>query len=64
MRERGVLVMTVIDEIFGKHEKSVSSEEELELERSGSKEKKPKAEISKDETIVFTERERFWEGMK
>ena len=56
--------MTVIDEIFGKREKGVSSEEELELERSGSKEKKPKAEISEEKTIAFTERERFWEGMK
>ncbi len=56
--------MTVIDEIFGDHERSISSEDELNLERSGSIEVKPKAEISKDETIVFTERERFWEGMK
>ena len=55
---------TIIDEIFGNHEKTTSSEDDLNIEKSGSAEKKPKAEISKDETIVFTERERFWEGMK
>ncbi len=56
--------MTVIDKLFGEKNESITSEEELSMERSGSMEKKPKAEISEDETIVFTERERFWEGMK
>ena len=56
--------MMIIDEIFGEKEKSVSSEEELNYEQSGCVEVKPKAEITRGETIVFTERERFWEGMK
>ncbi|WP_155833220.1 hypothetical protein [Butyrivibrio sp. WCD3002] len=57
--------MTVIDELFGAHkEKGISSEDELNLEKSGKVEKKPKTEISEDNTIAFTERERFWEGMK
>ncbi len=56
--------MTVIDEIFGNREKTISSEEERNLEQLGYIEVKPKVEISKGETIVFTERERFWEGMK
>ncbi len=56
--------MTVIDKLFGEKNESISTEEELNLEKSGSMEKKPKAEITEDETIAFTERERFWEGMK
>lgn len=56
--------MTVMDMILGEYEKTNSTEEELNLESTGTKEKKPKAEISEDDTIVFTERERFWVGMK
>jgi hypothetical protein len=62
--EREGIPMTVIDKLFGEKNESISTEEELNLEKSGSMEKKPKAEITEDETIAFTERERFWEGMK
>ncbi len=55
--------MLLIDEIFGNHETNVSIEE-LQFERSGYAQERPKAEISKDSTIIFTEQARFWEGMK
>lgn len=49
----------------------VTKEEEMDVEKEqealfadGVSEKEIKPEISKQSTIVFTERERLWEGMK
>ena len=60
------LNMTIIDKIFGEQDgiHTTTSEDELQLEQTGTKEKKPKAEISEENTVRFTEHDRFWEGMK
>ncbi|SDB06776.1 MULTISPECIES: hypothetical protein [unclassified Butyrivibrio] len=58
--------MVIIDKIFGEHEDVYKSpsEGELQMEQTGTKEKKPKAEITEEDTVRFTEHDRFWEGMK
>ena len=58
--------MKIIDKIFGEHNDGniTPTEDELQMEQTGTKEKKPKAEISEESTVVFTEHDRFWEGMK
>ncbi len=58
--------MKIIDKIFGEHNDGniTPAEDELQMEQTGTKEKKPKAEISEDDTVRFTEHDRFWEGMK
>ncbi|WP_155834160.1 hypothetical protein [Butyrivibrio sp. VCD2006] len=58
--------MTIIDKIFGEREGvyKTPSDDELQMEQTGTKERKPKAEISEQDTVAFTERDRFWEGMK
>ena len=59
-------VMAIIDKLFGEHTGLYRSpsEDELQMEQEGTKEKKPKAEISEDQTVMFTEHDRLWEGMK
>ena len=58
--------MAIIDKLFGEHTGLYRSpsEDELQMEQEGTKEKKPKAEISEDQTVMFTEHDRLWEGMK
>ena len=58
--------MKIIDKIFGEHDdlNGTPSEDELQMEQTGTKEKKPKAEITEQDTVRFTEHDRFWEGMK
>ncbi len=58
--------MAIIDKIFGEHKGVYNSpsEDELQMEQTGTKEKKPKTEISEGDTVRFTEHDRFWEGMK
>ncbi len=61
-----VIDMAIIDKIFGEHTDVYKSpsEDELQMEQTGTKEKKPKAEISEQDTVKFTEHDRFWEGMR
>ena len=59
--------MKIFGSLFGGQEDSGKEEvidDDLKVDQTGSKEKKPKAEISEKETVILTERDRFWEGMK
>ena len=58
--------MTIIDKLFGEHKGVYKSpsEDEFQMEQTGTKERIPKAEISEDDTVRFTEHDRLWEGMK
>ncbi|WP_155839530.1 hypothetical protein [Butyrivibrio proteoclasticus] len=58
--------MTFFEKTFGSiiDKEKNSADTDLLLEQTGSKERKPKAEISEENTIILTERDRIWEGMK